>query len=578
MDDAHIYISADRRDTDWARALRGQLRSRGLTAWLDAEDLDWGDDLTRIVPAQIEAASVVIVVIPPAGESDWAPAEEIQLALHHRRHVVPLVRPTSADGALPYGLTHLAALRVRDDAPEGAAERIASLHRRGWRSNALPSSGAERRDRVYIAHDAPDEGAAAGLYHALRCRGVEVWCETIDLVPGEDMVQARTAHLDAAALILLLVSRVSRVADASPGWRAALNHPRRGEPPPVPVLLDHATRDDVPRSLRHIVPFACREHDFGGLADEVRRLAARRAGSAHGAEDTAPPADVDVFIACSDPDTPRAVRLRDALGYVGLRAWAAPVDLAPGDDRDARISLHLDAARTVVVFVSAGAASGERDPAVLEAIEQSRRAPDKRVVPVLFDGIREADMPYGLRGLVGIEAWRGGMEDVARRVGRAAMHRPTERAVDVFVAYFGPARDQAVALHGALEARGLRAWCDAAELVPGDAWDRVIPAALEQARVVLILVPPSSGHDGYYARTEIVMAIARVRDRTARLIPILLDGADEERLPYGLRGISPLRLGDLGDAADAIHRVSRAMAPSSDGSEWHEQGTPVASE
>lgn len=140
----------------------------------------------------------------------------------------------------------------------------------------------------------------------------------------------------------------------------------------------------------------------------------------------------------------------------------------------------------------------------------------------------------------------------------------------IFIAYFGPDRGAAVSLHGALAARGHRPWCDAVDLLPGDLWDELIPARLKEATIILVLVS-TTAHDGWYARAEVAEAIDRARaDRNRRVIPVMLEGATKEDVPYGLRRVSHIdaKRHDFTAVVDGMDRLlarlSDAPTPSAD--------------
>lgn len=130
----------------------------------------------------------------------------------------------------------------------------------------------------------------------------------------------------------------------------------------------------------------------------------------------------------------------------------------------------------------------------------------------------------------------------------------------IFIAYFGPDKPRAVALHGALAARGLRPWCDAVDLLPGDLWDEVIPARLRAAGVILVLVSKTE-HDGWYAKEEIADGIASARrDPRKRVVPVLLKGATSEDAPYGLKRVAGIDVAgdDYGPVVDGVVRMLQA--------------------
>ncbi len=134
----------------------------------------------------------------------------------------------------------------------------------------------------------------------------------------------------------------------------------------------------------------------------------------------------------------------------------------------------------------------------------------------------------------------------------------------IFISYTRDDRALAVELHEALCEAGLSPWCDAVDLRAGDRWDAVIPRFLNRAAIVVVLISdhcPHAGDEGagFYGPEEIAIAIARSRavDADVRIVPVLVDGAGESRIPYGLRRIVPL--GCSRGAVSAVVSPLRAL-------------------
>ncbi len=143
----------------------------------------------------------------------------------------------------------------------------------------------------------------------------------------------------------------------------------------------------------------------------------------------------------------------------------------------------------------------------------------------------------------------------------------------IFICYAGPDRDVAIALHRALRSAGANPLCDAVDLDPGDRWDEAIPAALRRAAIIAVLVtdrwpPLGEAGPGHYNSDEVALAIrfARRRERAVRVVPVVLDGADRERVPYGLNRIKEIetRSTELEPVATMLRRLAageRAIRP-----------------
>lgn len=113
----------------------------------------------------------------------------------------------------------------------------------------------------------------------------------------------------------------------------------------------------------------------------------------------------------------------------------------------------------------------------------------------------------------------------------------------VFISYAGPDAGLAAALAAAIEQAGARAWIDARDAMCGDRWDEVIPAALQAASRVAVLVTPSWG-TSWYAPEEVARAIAFARQHGLKrhIVPVLHGEIDPQRLPYGLFNLVPIRV------------------------------------
>lgn len=86
-----VFLSYHSGDAQWVATLKAALEGRGVRVWLDSEQIRPGDQFPRALAGAIGAVrSIVIVLSPGAIASPWV-EEEFNLALAHRRHVIPVL-------------------------------------------------------------------------------------------------------------------------------------------------------------------------------------------------------------------------------------------------------------------------------------------------------------------------------------------------------------------------------------------------------------------------------------------------------------------------------------------------------
>lgn len=140
---------------------------------------------------------------------------------------------------------------------------------------------------------------------------------------------------------------------------------------------------------------------------------------------------------------------------------------------------------------------------------------------------------------------------------------------DVFIAHAGSDSATAGRLYDELVVArsNLRLFLDTRSLLLGDAWDQVIPRALQQSMVIVIMV--SERIDAaWYAREEIAMSIelARQNGGRQRVVPLFLDGRPSatpggSSIPYGLRIVQGLSMPEttLTEAAQQLAQLVERM-------------------
>lgn len=143
------------------------------------------------------------------------------------------------------------------------------------------------------------------------------------------------------------------------------------------------------------------------------------------------------------------------------------------------------------------------------------------------------------------------------------MNRPAqfrETLYDVFLAHASSDSSVAEALYRSLSALGVRCFLDLQSLRPGDDWDVELAAAQSSARVTVVLVSPATDR-AFYEREEIAAAVSMARDpeRTHRVVPVYLEGADVRGAPYGLRIKHSLAIRETSDIAHAAAQIAAVL-------------------
>lgn len=123
-------------------------------------------------------------------------------------------------------------------------------------------------------------------------------------------------------------------------------------------------------------------------------------------------------------------------------------------------------------------------------------------------------------------------------------HRTTEASssqYDVFIAYAGPDIRYATDVFEACVRKGLTVFLDARSLRGGDRIFHNIVRALERSRLIAVLVSRRTP-TAWFVDDEVMLAVKRVRQGEAKVVPVLIGRASST---YGLMGLQPLKLSIL---------------------------------
>ena len=85
------FLSYHSGDSEWVARLKSALDARGLRIWVDTEQLRPGDVFPKTLARAIHSVRCVVIVISPGSVASAWVEEEYNLALAHRRHIVPVL-------------------------------------------------------------------------------------------------------------------------------------------------------------------------------------------------------------------------------------------------------------------------------------------------------------------------------------------------------------------------------------------------------------------------------------------------------------------------------------------------------
>jgi TIR domain-containing protein len=107
-----------------------------------------------------------------------------------------------------------------------------------------------------------------------------------------------------------------------------------------------------------------------------------------------------------------------------------------------------------------------------------------------------------------------------------------------------------------LRARGIDAWLDRWEILPGDSFVRkIFDEGLGQAKAVIVVISKASA-DKPWVREELDVAVVRKINRASKLIPVIID---DSRVPNCLQATLWERIADLKSYDESLNRIVSAI-------------------
>ena len=108
-----------------------------------------------------------------------------------------------------------------------------------------------------------------------------------------------------------------------------------------------------------------------------------------------------------------------------------------------------------------------------------------------------------------------------------------------------------------LEKAGFEAWDASREILPGDNWADKTARALQESEAMVVLLSPDALRSSW-VRREIEYALGEQSYRK-RLIPVLAEELNEEEIPWILRHLPMIQLGEYAKEEEGIHQIAQVL-------------------
>jgi len=119
----NIFISHSRQDREWTRQLTTALRGRGLSVWLDEDQIKPGEEWGRKILEGLQKSSHVVFLVGRGAAGSNAVALELGMALAAGKRIIPVIDTGVARDDIPGPIRRRQYLKRGD--PKTVAEEIA---------------------------------------------------------------------------------------------------------------------------------------------------------------------------------------------------------------------------------------------------------------------------------------------------------------------------------------------------------------------------------------------------------------------------------------------------------------------
>jgi hypothetical protein len=185
-----VFLSHSSSDRPLARELSARLRDRGISCWLDEEQLRPGEPWQQALEEGLKACNSLVLILGPEGIGPWADNE---VAYGIREQItdpsfrfVPVLGPGSNPEQIPAFLRTRTFLDLRSADPAAFELLVAALQGR-------PASFTKKRGRspkVFLCHAKEDALRIEDLYFKLQDENLDPWYDKKKLIVGDDWEEA----------------------------------------------------------------------------------------------------------------------------------------------------------------------------------------------------------------------------------------------------------------------------------------------------------------------------------------------------------------------------------------------------
>ena len=120
----HIFISYARKDQEFALKLAQDLRSAGVTIWVDKFDIPPGAPWDRTIQNALKTCESLLVILSPSSVDSENVQDEVAFILKQKKPIIPVLYRICE---IPYRLIRLQQIDFIDDYNQGLTALLAHL-------------------------------------------------------------------------------------------------------------------------------------------------------------------------------------------------------------------------------------------------------------------------------------------------------------------------------------------------------------------------------------------------------------------------------------------------------------------
>jgi hypothetical protein len=118
----NVFISHSHQDREWTRKLSEALKQRGLSVWLDEDQIRPGEEWGQRILEGLQKSSHIVFLIGPGASLSKSLALELGMALAERKPIIPVVDKDVSSEDIPGPIRRRQYLKKND--PQAVADEI----------------------------------------------------------------------------------------------------------------------------------------------------------------------------------------------------------------------------------------------------------------------------------------------------------------------------------------------------------------------------------------------------------------------------------------------------------------------